>query len=73
MKLAILAKMKIVEKAFHMAIGLKGRLIDGRIMFRVFDVPSMASSVCVDTTFSKNGDGKVCFWYLTKWGNSYVG
>ena len=35
-------------------------------MFRVFDVPSMASSVCVDSTFSKNGDGKVCFWYLTK-------
>ena len=28
-------------------------------MFRVFDVPSMASSVCVDSTFSKNGDGKV--------------
>ena len=26
----------------------------------------MASSICVGTTFSENGNGKVCFWYLTK-------
>ena len=31
-------------------------------MFRFFDVASKASSVCVDTTFSKIVNGKVCFF-----------
>ena len=30
-------------------------------MFRFFDVASKASSVCVNTTFSKIVHGKVCF------------
>ena len=37
-------------------------------MFRCFDVASTASCICVDTTFSKIVNGKVCFFIYDQGG-----
>ena len=48
-------------------IPITWRILD-RIMFRFFDGPSMAPSVCVDINFGEIDHGKGCFWQMTKGG-----
>jgi hypothetical protein len=55
----------------RLKIPITWRILD-RIMFRFFDGPSMAPSVCVDINFGEIDHGKGCFWQMGKGGNRCI-